>query len=314
MPNLRYSLSARPTLNNVRFPLTKVWGKGLRTLQSSPVEYRVHLPVYDGPLDLLLFLIKRDELDIHDIPIARITETYLQYVKALREDARLDINLAGEFVVMAATLMEIKSATLLPRPEIEEGATSGNSAASELADPRADLVRQLLEYKRFKDTARLLERRQELHANRFARAPAGVPGADEPPPLDLEEVQVWDLLEAFSTLMKEVGVRGPREHEVLYDDTPLDLHAADIEDRLKRDGRLTLRELVLGRSSRSEMIGVFLAVLELVRQRRVSLGQTEGIGIEILPPLPDPVPAHPGEGATETGEDTRVPLTSPPAV
>lgn len=265
------------------------------------MEYRVHLDVYDGPLDLLLYLIKRDELDIHDIPIARITDTYLQYVKNLRDEARLDINVAGEFMVMAATLMEIKSAMLLPRHEPSPDDPAATGAAAELTDPRADLVRQLLEYKKFKDTARLLERRQELHANRFARVPAGTPGSNEPPPLDLEEVQVWDLLAAFTQLMKEVGRRGPREHEVLYDDTPLDLHAADIEDRLRRDRRLTLRDLIIGRASRSEMIGVFLALLELVRQRRVGLGTSDGGELEILP-APEPLADVPAEPSADSAE------------
>lgn len=262
------------------------------------MDYRVHLDVYDGPLDLLLYLIRRDELDIHDIPISRITDSYVQYVNRLRETDALDINTAGEFLVMAATLMEIKSATLLPRPVEEPGAPGAdNSAAAQLTDPRADLVRQLLEYKRFKDTARLLERKQEDHAQRFPRHPAGTPGADEPPPLDMEEVQIWDLLEAFSKLMSEVGVRGPRQHEVVYDDTPMDLHAADIEDRVRREHKLTLRELIVGRKSRSEMIGVFLAILEMVRQRRISLGMSEGSEIEILPPQPEVVATPEAEPA-----------------
>jgi segregation and condensation protein A len=264
------------------------------------VDYRVHLDVYDGPLDLLLYLLRRDELDIHDIPIARITDSYMQYVRELKEIASLDINTAGEFVVMAATLMEIKSATLLPRQEVPD-AQDSNSAAAQLQDPRADLVRQLLDYKRFKDTARLLESRQEQHSQRFARQPAGLPGSDEPPPLDMDEVQIWDLLDAFSKLMRELGVRGPSEHEVVYDDTPLDLHAADIEDRLRRDKHLTLRELVAGRASRSEMIGIFLAILELVRQHRIGLGTTEGNDIEILPPSDPPVPDGAGSGPAIAG-------------
>lgn len=275
------------------------------------MEYRVQLPVYDGPLDLLLYLIRRDELDIHDIPITRITESYMAYVEALRKDALLDINLAGEFLVMAATLMEIKSATLLPKAPVDEQAAS-SGAAAELQDPRADLVRQLLEYKRFKDTARLLEQKQSDHAQRFARNPAALPGEapDEPPPLDLEEVQIWDLLDAFSKLMREVGTRGPREHEVVYDDTPLDLHAADIEDRLRRQKRLTLRELIVGRATRSEMIGVFLAILEMVRQHRLALGHIDegSHDIELLPPSEADAPADvaPADVATTegaTGED-----------
>jgi len=240
------------------------------------VEYRVELDVYNGPLDLLLYLIKRDELDIYDIPIARITESYLGYVNMLRgmtEREGLDINVAGDFLVMAATLMEIKSAMLLPKAAPMTDLKAGPTAAQELADPRFELVQQLLEYKRLKDSATLLERKQHEHESRFPRVPASREGDNEPPPVDLEEVQIWDLLTAFDRLMKEVGTRKPKYHEVLYDDTPIDLHAADIEDRLKRDGKLTLRELIVGRKSRSEMIGVFLALLELIREKKILVDQ-----------------------------------------
>jgi segregation and condensation protein A len=243
------------------------------------LDYRVELDVYNGPLDLLLYLIKRDELDIYDIPISAITDSYMHHVTILRDlkDGGLDINVAGDFLVMAATLMEIKSAMLLPRPKVEEGAPT--SAVQDLADPRFELVQQLLEYKRFKDTAAMLERRQHDYQNRFPRVPTRLEGeADEPPPVDLDEVQIWDLLTAFTSLMKEVGVRKPRYHEVTYDDTPIDLHAADIEDRLRREHKLTLRDLVVGRKSRSEMIGVFLALLELIREKKILVEQSEVLG------------------------------------
>lgn len=241
---------------------------------TAPVEYRVDLDVYHGPMDLLLYLIKRDELDIYDIPIARITDSYLGYVKMLRSAKAdgLDINVAGEFLVMAATLMEIKSAMLLPRhdPAAADGAAGEQSAAAALADPRYELVQKLLEYKRIKDSAALLEAKRLDHSQRFGREPASrEQAADEPPPLDLDEVQIWDLLDAFGRLMREVGARGPDFEQITYDDTPIDLHAADIEDRLTRDGPITFRNLLVGRRSRSEMIGLFLALLELVRQRRV---------------------------------------------
>jgi segregation and condensation protein A len=239
------------------------------------VDYRVELDVYNGPLDLLLYLIKRDELDIYDIPISRITDSYMHYVGMLKElgEGDLDINLAGEFLVMAATLMEIKSAMLLPRQvaEAQEGQTS---VAQDLTDPRFELVQKLLEYKRFKDSATALEKQQETFRQRFPRVPAVREGeANEPPPVDLEEVQVWDLLDAFSRIMKEVGGRKPRYHEVVYDDTPIDLHAADIEDRLKREHKLSFRALITGRKSRSEMIGVFLALLELIREKKILVKQ-----------------------------------------
>jgi len=243
------------------------------------LEYRVELDIYNGPLDLLLYLIKRDELDIYDIPIARITDSYVAYLdmlKGLRREQGLDINVAGDFLVMAATLMEIKSAMLLPTPPPDPNAT-GPTVQQELADPRYELVQKLLEYKRFKDAASALSQRQEMHQQRFPRVPALRQNENEQePPLDLEEVQVWDLLGAFTRLMQEVGQRGSGFHEVIYDDTPIDLHAADIEDRLRREGRLFFRQLLEGRKSRSEMIGVFLALLELIRQKKILIHQDDG--------------------------------------
>src|ERR1700722_12296328 len=155
-------------------------------------------------MDLLLYLIKRDELDIYDIPIARITDSYMDYVNLLRgmkEQDGLDINVAGDFLVVAATLMEIKSAMLLPKTAVPTD-SSGPSATQDLTDPRQELVQQLLEYKKLKDSATLLDRQQKQHESRLPRFPAKVPGAesDEPPPVDLEEVQVWDLLAAFEKL------------------------------------------------------------------------------------------------------------------
>ena len=150
-----------------------------------PLEYRVELDVFNGPLDLLLYLLKRDELDIYDIPIARITDTYISYVSSLRNLSQkdgLDINVAGDFLVMAATLMEIKSAMLLPKAPVET-ADGKPTAAQELADPRMELVQQLLEYKRIKDSATLLELRKLSQESRYARQPARLDGeADEAPP------------------------------------------------------------------------------------------------------------------------------------
>ena len=259
--------------------------------QGESVDYRVELDVYNGPLDLLLYLLKRDELDIYDIPISRITDSYMGYVRMLKEmssEQGLDINVAGDFLVMAATLMEIKSAMLLPKPPASQG--DGASTASELTDPRYELVQKLLEYKKFKDAANLLDHKQVEHASRFPRYPAlrKTEGDEDAPPVDMDEVQVWDLLDAFNRLMKEVGGQRPRFHEVTYDDTPIDLHAADIEDRLAREGKLTLRDLVVGRTSKSEMVGVFLALLELIREKKILVEQGDILGeVEIIPAPPE---------------------------
>jgi segregation and condensation protein A len=229
--------------------------------------YRVNLDVYNGPLDLLLYLIRRDEVDIYDIPIAHITEQYCRYIELLRE---LDPDLAGDFLVMAATLLEIKSRMLLPTPPAEEGGQEQG-----LGDPRAELVRQLLQYKAFKDAAEQLRLSAAKQALRYPRSPVRPEFSQGE--LDLEDVQIWHLLEAFSGLMASIG-KGAGAHEVIYDDTPISLHAEDILDRLSRDGNMTFRQVFAGREKRSEIVGLFLAVLELIRQKRLVVQQDKLFG------------------------------------
>jgi len=249
-------------------------------------DYRVELDVYHGPLDLLLYLIKRDEIDIHDIPIAPITEQYLTYLRTIK---KLDINLAGEFLVMAATLMEIKSAMIMPRESGEDDADALDLPAGEdPTDPRYELIQQLLAYKRFKDAAGQLDERREQFAARFARAPA--PGNrptddDRQIQLELDDVSLWDLVEAFGRMMEQVGLAQHR-HEVTVDDTPIELHAADLVDRLERDGPMTLQQAFEGRRH-GEMVGLFLATLELVRRRKLRVRQdkiADAITLELRDP------------------------------
>ncbi|MEM6550809.1 MAG: segregation/condensation protein A [Planctomycetota bacterium] len=248
---------------------------------STPQGYRVELDAYAGPLDLLLYLVKRSEIDLHDIPIATLTAQYLEHL-ALMQELRpyVDIEQAGEFLVMAATLVEIKSRMIVPAPPPEEGHDSeGSDPAAAIQDPtedpRYELVQQLLAYKKYKDAAYALESR---HADWLARAsataqPADLPQSDAAPvELDLEDAQALDLCSAFARLLDSVGIkRGP--HEVTYDDTPISLHAADIADRLQREGPMSLQAIFVGRTNRSEMIGLFLATLELVRQRKIKVTQ-----------------------------------------
>ncbi|MEP0842631.1 MAG: segregation/condensation protein A [Phycisphaerae bacterium] len=240
-------------------------------------EYKVQLDTYSGPLDLLLYLIRRDEVDVYDIPIARVLGQYLEYVRLLEE---LDPDAAGEFLVLAATLMEIKSRLLLPKPPPE------SPEAEDWLDPRADLVRQLLAYRSFRDAAESLGHLAALRARRFNREPPEPPDAE--PQVDIEDVQIWDLLAVFNRLLASVG-RQRAAHEVVYDDTPLMLHAADILDRLEREGPvIRFEDIFLGRT-RSEMIGLFLALLELIRQDRVRVEQERPFG-PILVHLIDPTP------------------------
>ena len=223
-------------------------------------DYRVALDIYNGPLDLLLFLIRREEIDIYDIPISHILQQYLGYVELLKD---LDPEAVSEFLVLAATLMEIKSRTLLPRPPAEEG-------EEEEVDPRLDLVRQLLQYKAFKDAARSLEDSAEEQSKRHPRRPTDLPRPQGE--IELEDLEIWDLLDAFNNLLEQTGKAG-YVHRVDVDDTPILIHAEDIVDSIQRArGAQPFAEIFAGRT-RGEMIGLFLALLELIRQRRVRASQ-----------------------------------------
>ncbi len=250
----------------------------------SQPDYTVQIDAFQGPLDLLLYLIKRAEVDIVDIPIAAITDQYVSYLKGLD---RIDIETAGEFLVMAAMLMEIKSRMLMPP---EQRAASANAAADadalsglDASDPRYELVMQLLAYKRFRDAAETLDALRNKWLNRsplarvaFGSAPVAKTTEAEhiAPDTDLEDVGVWDLFEVFQRITEAVDFGRLGDHRVEYDDTPIVLHEADLLDQLSRadGGRLSLRAACAGRK-RGEMIGLFLATLELVRQHKIRVIQ-----------------------------------------
>ncbi len=239
-------------------------------------EYKVQLDSFAGPLDLLLYLVRKEEVDIYDIPISNVTEQYIQYVEMLK---MLDIDLAGEFLVMAATLMEIKSIMLLPKPELDE---AGDGVA---ADPRAELVRQLLEYKKFKDAANLLQDAAEERKLRFARPDTILETVKptEEPELDLDQVSIWTLLEAFDSILKATGQYDSFDH--ITDDTPIDLYQIELLHRLQTEGPMSLQKAFEGRDNRLAMIGLFLAMLELMRNHLVWVEQPEATGPIYLKPL-----------------------------
>lgn len=230
-------------------------------------DYHVKLDIYNGPLDLLLYLIRRNEVEIRDIPIARIAEQYLQYVELIKQ---LDIDLAGDFLVMAATLMEIKSALLLPREQ------AGEMEEDDLGDPRLELVRQLLEYKKFKDAAGELSDLASAQSGRYGRPLTDLDrirtDLQRVQELDLESLQIWDLFDAFNRLM-QATLAGQRGHEIYLDDTPIDLYEADILDRAQREAPITFEAVFEGRRSRLELVGLFLALLELIRLKLVRIEQ-----------------------------------------
>ena len=226
---------------------------------------RFQLDIFEGPLDLLLHLIKKNEVDVHDIPIALITDQYLAYLGLFEQ---LNLDLAGEYLVMAATLMQIKSRLLLPPAEGE---------AEEAEDPRSELVQQLEEYQRFRAAAGQLADRDILDRDVFRRRPEEREGEARELPR-LHELELADLVDA----LREVLKRLPEEtaHEIIGERIPIADRIPVILERL-RDGDVEFESL-FERSSRRELISTFLALLELVKMRAVRALQSERFGPILL--------------------------------
>lgn len=256
----------------------------------SPEEYKVKLEVFEGPLDLLLYLIKKDELEIHNIPMESITAQYVQYLDLMK---MLDLNIAGEFLVMAATLMMIKSRMLLPvedRPDLED----------EEEDPRWDLVRQLVEYKKFKDAALHLEALELRREGIFGRD-----GAEVVLPRDAEvalhDVGLFDLISAFNEALKKVKTEELRE--IFAERFTVAEKIEVLSERLQREKRFSLSAMFAGMRSRNEIVCTFLALLELIRLAQVRAAQkkvfgeiylerAEGIRLMVPPLLEESLPAE----------------------
>ena len=227
-------------------------------------DYKVELDTFRGPLDLLLFLVKRNEVDIFDIPIARITEQFLEFVNHLQT---IDVEWAGEFLVMAATLMEIKSRMLLPRPEEEN---------SEDDDPRLELVKQLIEYKKYKEAAALLEEQAQRQMTRLPRLAEDTVVAVDPAQQPLRRVELWDLVSAFGRLMRETTALQPRQ--IILDETPIHVHMERILDLVTRRQRVAFSELFIPPHTRGRLLGIFLAILELIKGKKLVADQPEIFG------------------------------------
>jgi len=225
-------------------------------------NYRVKLEVFEGPLDLLLFLIKKDEIDIYDIPIAHITEQYLEYLNLMEQ---LDISVAGDFLVMAATLIYIKSKMLLPPEPKLEGEEDLNE------DPRAELVERLLEYQKFKAAASMFYSRAEIEAACYTR------GAIETDSSNPEvSATVFDLLRVFREILKRA--ESAVEMEIHRDEMTMAEKLAQINRLLSERFEINVRELFELAHSKRELILTFLAFLELVKETKITLIQRELFG------------------------------------
>jgi segregation and condensation protein A len=222
----------------------------------------VKLPVFEGPLDLLLYLIKKDELDIYDIPIEQITRRYLEYLQLIK---MLDLEVAGEYLVVASTLIYIKSRMLLPhdlRPPEEE---------VEEDDPRWELVRQLVEYKKYKDAAfdlsQCLAREENVHRRGTALKPENTGGT-----LAFDKVGLFDLLAVFQKVLARANQQEDLR-DIFEDRFTVSDKILLIQDQMTRRQRIVFEELFIGSASRTEIVVTFLAVLELIRLRQIDVVQ-----------------------------------------
>jgi segregation and condensation protein A len=249
-------------------------------------DYQVTLDMFHGPLDLLLYLIRRAEVDITEVPLAEITDQYLALLHQLDD---IDIDQAGEFLVIAATLIEVKSRTLAPAAQGEdadnaESGGGGPRTAGDLTptDPGFELIQQLLAYQRFRIASEELEKRRAEFIQRYPNRPAKRPSSreedDQPTAavieLELEDVHIIDLSDAYEHITASIDFNRLGDHTVEMDDTPIALYQADLMDRLTHapERRMTLQE-AFADAERPQRIGLFLAVLELVRLRKIVVQQ-----------------------------------------
>jgi segregation and condensation protein A len=253
--------------------------------------YKVQFEVFEGPLDLLLYLVKKEEVDIYEVNLTRIATQFIEYIELMRE---LDLDVAGDFLVMASTLMLIKSRELLP---VDQQAPTDDD--DDAVDPRWELIRQLVEYKKFKDAAAQLQTRELQQDDIYPRNPGAIdvePARPGPQP----EVSLFDLLAAVGQVLQRVQEReGPRD---IYEDPWTVSQKIDQLRRLiAQCPILRFSELFEQTTSRSEVVATFLALLELMRLRLVATRQPTAFGeIEIhrIDAPPAPAPATPTVGDT----------------
>jgi len=241
------------------------------------MDYKVKLEVFEGPLDLLLYLIKKEEVDIYDISIERITGQYLEYLDAFK---MLDIEIAGEFVVMAANLIYIKSRSLLPvnqQPPEEE---------TEQDDPRWDLIRQLVEYKKFKDAAARLQDRELLRESLFGRLPEKPEFEDEGIRM-LGDVGIFDLINAFQKVLKRLDDKKEDLREIFEENFTVSDKIEFILDFLEKAPSVRFTALFAEAASRTEIVVTFLALLELIRLKQLRVLQEQSLGEIVIERQPE---------------------------
>jgi len=243
--------------------------------------YTVRLErVFQGPMDLLLHLVREQEVEIHEVEISRVLKGYLEYIRAMKE---LDIEVAGEFLVMAATLMSIKSRSLLPRENVD---------LDDGFDPKDELIQRLIEYRRFREASEDLGTRFAVRSLQHARGASPISEPETGPEFELGEVTTWDLLAQFSRLLRETLANRP--HQIVRDRRPLRHFVEEMARILQERRGSSLKDLVLAvdaEPTRESLIGSFCALLELARLGLVRLTQEspDEISIRLRDDLPAPV-------------------------
>jgi len=260
------------------------------------IGFQVQSPIYAGPLDLLLYLVRRQELDLSRVSIATIVEQYQQYVEVLSE---IDIDGVGDFLDLASTLVEMKARLVFSSSESEiEG--EAEEPISEPADQQ--LVQRLIEYQRLRDAAGLLEEQAQQWQLRHARLASDLPGQrPDPSQQPIADLEVWDLVSAFGRILRTH--KPPPAEAVYHDDTPLQVHMQRIQAQVSDQGRVEFQELFRPGMHKSEMVALFLATLELVRHYSLSAVQSFDTGplwleqpTEAGEPSTEPDPNNPGDG------------------
>lgn len=257
------------------------------------MDFRVHLDLFEGPLDLLLHLVRRNEVDVTEVPIAAVIDQFLEHVEVL---SAIDFDLVGEFLSLASTLIEIKAFSLMPNtlPDPE----TGEEPLEPAGGARADLVRRLIEHQRFREAAQRLEARADAWRQRYPRLAndLGDPrasGRERP----LHGVELWDLVSAMGRVMRSRLV-APQPHKVVCDETPIEVFMRRVHGQLTAHRALEFESLFAGAVHRSTLVGMFLAVLELIRRGCVLAMQAERFGPILLELGLQPLPESAAEPAT----------------
>lgn len=234
-------------------------------------HWEVNLEVFEGPLDLLLHLINKYEIDIYDIPIANITSQYMDYLHAMQI---LQLDVAGDYLVMAATLMSIKSQMLVPRNEGWED--EGEEFILEQEDPREELMEMLLEYRKFKNAAMQLESKQSERADFFTKQPTDVSDYQENIPLKKGEIELQDLIDAFKVVIERNELKEPESTTIQTEEVTVADRMKWIELKVKNSKHKTVTFSNLFEDySKTELVVTFLALLELIKENKIDFKQSD---------------------------------------